>query len=151
MSIEKLKKIESKIKTIKAIDIMSKFAITTTPDTSIDDLSHLLMRFKISGVPVIDKNDKLLGIVTATDLFNLMKDTIKKIDNPETSNVEIPVQVKSIMTESVFTIKKNDCLYDILKLMYTHNIHTLPVVENETIIGIVGRRDVVNAFFTKNI
>ena len=56
MDEESLKNISEKLKSIKAVDIMSRFAITTSEDTTVNDLAHLFMRFKIgsnfsSGIP----------------------------------------------------------------------------------------------------
>ena len=66
------KSLEDKLKAIKAIDLMSRFAITVQEDETVTSLAHLMMRFKISGAPVVSKGGEICGIVTATDLFNLM-------------------------------------------------------------------------------
>ena len=68
MKIEKINEINKKLHRVKVADIMSRFAITTSPETDVTDLAHLLMRFKISGVPVVGKNKEIVGIVTATAL-----------------------------------------------------------------------------------
>ena len=61
-----------RLKLIKAEDIMTKKVITTTPDTHLADIAEMLIKYRISGLPVIDGQGKLIGIVTASDLFILM-------------------------------------------------------------------------------
>ncbi|MBU0468165.1 MAG: CBS domain-containing protein [Candidatus Omnitrophica bacterium] len=149
MDIENLKEINTTLNMIKVKDIMSRFAITTTRETSVTDLAHLLMRFKISGVPVVNSNKEIIGIVTATDLFEVMRNIIEKIKDESEQRVGEKVFVKDIMTTKVFFASKDASLFEALKLMCDKNIHTLPVVSGKEIIGVIGRRDVINAFYAK--
>src|SRR5438552_3669550 len=80
MGILDLEKLERRLRNMKARDVMSRFAITIKEHETMTNLAHLMMRFKVSGVPVINKNGDICGIATATDLFNLMKSFIKAID-----------------------------------------------------------------------
>ena len=144
-----IKKVEGKLKAIKAKEIMSRFAITIKENETVTNLAHLMMRFKISGVPVVSKNGEICGIVTATDLFNLMKNVVKKMG--EGVNVENypDMQISGLMTKDVVTITEETSLYDIMKIMCERNIHTLPVmvISKKDIIGVIGRRDILNAFY----
>jgi|SRR3989339_523476 len=149
MDIENLGEINSGLKSRKVKDIMSRFAITTESQTPVTDLAHLLMRFKISGVPVVNHNKEIIGIVTATDLFNIMKKVIGKIENLKEEQKWEHLFVKDIMIENVYSVAENDSIYDVIKLMCEKNIHTLPVVSGKEIVGIIGRRDVLNAFYGK--
>ena len=144
-----IKKIEVKLKSIKAKEIMSRFAIIIKENETVTNLAHLMMRFKISGVPVVTKNGEICGIVTATDLFNLMKNVVQKMG--EGANVENypDMQVSGLMTKDVVTITEETTLYDIMKIMCERNIHTLPVmvISKKDIVGVIGRRDILNAFY----
>ena len=144
-----IKKVEERLKAVKAKDIMSRFAITIKDHETVTNLAHLMMRFKISGVPVVTKNGEICGIVTATDLFNLMKNVVKKMG--EGINVENypDMQVSGLMIKDVVTITEETTLYDIMKIMCERNIHTLPVMvlSKKEIIGVIGRRDILNAFY----
>ncbi len=144
-----IKKVEAKLKSIKAKDIMSRFAITIKEHQTVMNLAHLTMRFKISGVPVVTKNGEICGIVTATDLFNLMKDIIKNMDDGKNLENYPDRQVGAFMTKDVVTITEETTLYEIMKIMCTKNIHTLPVmvVSKKEIVGVIGRRDILNAFY----
>ena len=142
-------KIEQRLKSVKAKDLMSRFAITIKENESVTNLAHLMMRFKISGVPVVDKNGEIPGIVTATDLFNLMKNMIGEMDSKAGLKRSPDMQVKELMTEDVVTITEETSLYEIMKIMCERDIHTLPVmvVSKKEIIGVIGRRDIINAFY----
>ena len=144
-----IKKMEQKLRSVKAKDIMSRFAITIKESETVMNLAHLMMRFKISGVPVTDKNGAICGITTATDLFNLMKNVVRDIDKGDGSNNYPDMKVDALMTKDVVTITEETSLYEIMKIMCERNIHTLPVMvlSKKEIIGVIGRRDILNAFY----
>lgn len=147
-----VKKLEQKLKGIKAKDLMSRFAITIKDNETATNLAHLMMRFKISGVPVIDKNGDIHGIVTATDLFNLMKSIIKDMDSQASLESYADKRVNDLMTEDAVTITEETNLFEMMKIMCEHNIHTLPVMglSKKDIVGVIGRRDIVNAVFCRD-
>ena len=147
MEIDNIKNIEEKIKKIKLLNIMSRHAITTTPYTPIVDVAHLLMRFKVSGVPVVDNDKKMIGIVTATDLFDVMQDIVNTLDIKDKKQGDYPLFVKDIMTREVYSLDEESSLYEALRLMCKENIHTLPVTSGGKLCGIVGRRDVLFSFY----
>ncbi|MDD5438747.1 MAG: CBS domain-containing protein [Candidatus Omnitrophica bacterium] len=130
------------VNTIRAADIMSKFAITIPEDASINEAADLIMRFKISGIPVLSRNGVLAGIITATDLFRIMGE---EVDNP--ARPAYASTVNSIMTKNVQTITAASTLSEIIRLMCGDNIHTLPVVDGDNIVGVVGRRDVLYRYY----
>ena len=147
-----IKKVEAKLKAVKAKDIMSRFAITIKENETVINLAHLMMRFKISGVPVVTKNGEICGIVTATDLFNLMKGVVKKMEAGTSSEDYPDMPVSGLMIKDVVTITEETTLYDIMKIMCERNIHTLPVMvlSKKEIIGVIGRRDILNAFYVSS-
>ncbi|MDE1920245.1 MAG: CBS domain-containing protein [Candidatus Omnitrophica bacterium] len=144
-----IKQVEHRSKSVKAADLMSRFAITIKEGETVMSLAHLMMRFKISGVPVIDKNGEICGIATATDLFNLMKKIVVDIEQGKNSVNYSGIKVSEIMTSDVVTINEETTLYDMMKLMCARNIHTLPVmvISKKEIVGVIGRRDIINAFY----
>ena len=144
-----LKDIEQKLKSIKAKDLMSRFAITIRENETVMNLAHLMMRFKISGVPVLDKNGEICGMVTATDLFNLMRMIIKDIDGQKDLGSYHEKKVSDLMTKYVVTISEETTLFEIMRIMCDRNLHTLPVmmISKKDIVGVIGRRDIINAFY----
>jgi len=149
LSKEKSTSLEKQLKSIKVSKIMSKFAITATELTVITDVAHLMLRFKISGVPIKDEYEEVIGVVTATDLFDLIGRTNQEIGQNEDLTDYSQMPVKEVMTTDVFTIDEQMSLYDVIVTMRDRKIHTLPVLSDEgVLIGVVGRRDVINAYYS---
>ena len=132
---------------IIAEDIMTKDVISTTVDTPLADISELVIRKRISGLPVVNGDGQPVGVITATDLFAMMY----KIESGETMEEDLSINpnptVKVAMSKEILKIVKDTNLYEIINIMKSKNIHTLPVFEDDVMIGVVGRRDVVKTFY----
>jgi CBS-domain-containing membrane protein len=142
-----LNELTKRLKSIKAKDIMTQYVITTTENTHLADIAELMIKARVSGLPVMGKKGKIAGMITATDLF-IMVDMIKSGDVTEnglmtTSNPT----VKYAMSTEINKIKKNATLDEIIATMKYKNVHTLPVFDGGKMIGIIGRRDVFKNFY----
>lgn len=131
---------------IKVSQIMVKDPIYTTPDEKISVTELLMLRKKISGLPVVNnqKNLKLIGIITQRDIR--LARFAMSLEAPSTI-------VKDLMTPEPITIRENDTIKDALKKFFEHQIERLPVVnENHQLIGIVLERSVLRSLlkFIKN-
>ncbi len=138
---------EKRLKAVRAGELMTRFAVTATPDQTIVEVAMLLMRFKISGVPVVDDEEALIGIVTASDLFGVMEGIIADVEKGRDPRERSCQLVGGVMTRAVTCVTPETSLYDLIGLMNDQNIHTLPVVVDGKIEGVVGRRDVINACY----
>lgn len=139
---------------------MTTSVITVTPDTSIRELVELLGHHKINGVPVLDENARLVGIVTEADVvdqsrklhipsfFNFM-DSVIFLENPSVLEKELKkmtgTKVGDIMTGDVKTVTPDTSVQDVATLMSKEHIQTIPVMDDHRLAGIVGRRDVVRS------
>ena len=150
----------------KAADIMTKDVITVKKETSIGELSELLVKNKISGVPVVDDGGHIAGIVTEADI--IVKDTelhfpryFKLLDgiiyleslNKFKLNLKkhLAIKVEDIMTVKVKTIKPDTPVKEIADLMLSMKINRLPVVDNDNkVVGIVTRADIVKSMMLGN-
>jgi CBS domain-containing protein len=145
---------------LTAQDIMTKEVVTVKPDTSIQDLAAMLVKNHISGVPVLDDAGALFGIVTENDLISRDKrlhiptvvsflDAAIYLESSKKFEQEVKrltaTRVGDICTRKVVTIKKDTPLVDIATIMSEKKVHLLPVVENNKVLGIVGKRDMVKA------
>jgi len=143
----KVTALTKRLKSIKAKDIMSRDVITTREDIGLADVAELMITERISGIPVIGKGNKVVGMLTATDLF-IMMDMIKSGDFiEEGSQSSSHPTVKYAMSTEINKIKKGTTLGEIIILMKYKNIHTLPVFEGNKMVGVVGRRDVFKNFY----
>lgn len=131
---------------IKISQIMVKDPIYITPDEKISVTELLMLRKKISGLPVVNnqKNLKLIGIITQRDIR--LARFAMSLEAPSTI-------VRDLMTPEPIIIRENDTIKDAIKKFFEHQIERLPVVnENHQLIGIVLERSVLRSLlkFIKN-
>jgi CBS domain-containing protein len=111
-----------------AKDIMTRDVITVGPTMKIKSLAMTLIKNQISGAPVADKNGKIIGVVSESDIV------AKKGKD-----------VKSIMSKKVISVGEATPVEQIAQMMTTHHIKRLPVMDDGRVIGIVSRADIVSA------
>jgi len=142
-----------------ARDIMTQEVITIAPDSSIRVLAAIFTENNISGVPVVDEQGSVIGIVTESDLIFHNKrlkvpsvitilDSFFFLDSPEKMEKELKkigaATVADICTSPPVTITDDTPLDEIATLMSDKHIHTLPVIDGAgEMIGIVGKKDII--------
>ena len=136
---------------MKAKDFMIKDVISLNEEASIKTLLEVLMKHKIGGLPLVDPNNKMLGIVTDGDVLRYMNPKafissyvtyIEELDETLKSKSESPV--KAIMKKKVVFVREEDELEDVLKLLATHHFKKIPVVnENREVVGVISRGDMI--------
>ena len=146
-----------------ARDIMTKEVITVKPDTDILQAAKLLLDNHVNGLPVIDDEGRLKGIICKADLISLQErlplpsyfvllDTPIPLHLPKTIENELhkitATKVEDAMTPNPVTVKPDTPLEDIATLMVKHNIHTLIVVDHDKLIGIIGKEDILRTLMT---
>jgi len=142
-------------------DIMVKKVITIQKDASVEELSELLIKNKISGVPVIDSDGKLAGIATEGDL--IIKDSdlhfpryFKLLDsiiyleslNKFKKNLKkfLGTKVEDVMTSEIKTVKEETPISEAANIMIKYNINRVPVLDSkDELVGIVTRADIVGS------
>ena len=145
---------------MKAKDIMSKEVITVHKNDTIAKIAKVLVEQSISGVPVVDDEGFLVGIVSEGDLLH--KETTPRIpdyinllgaiiyyNGVEQYNADfkklMAEQANSIMTKKVVSISEETDVDDIAKLMLQHGIKRIPCVRDNKVIGIISRRDLIKS------
>ena len=125
---------------------MTKDVLTVQKDDTLNKIAEMMIKKRISGFPVIE-NDEIIGIITADDLF-LVMDMIKtgEILKDNSADNYFP-KVSFAMSTEITTVNPEENLDEIIALMKYRNVHTLPVVSNNKIVGVIGRRDVFNNFY----
>jgi tRNA nucleotidyltransferase (CCA-adding enzyme) len=114
-----------------ARELMSSPVRTIRPETTIGEAQRILLRYGHSGLSVVDEQDQLVGIISRRDLDIALHHDFSH------------APVKGFMTTNVRTIAPNTTLPEIELLMVTYDIGRLPVLENEHLVGIVTRTDVL--------
>jgi|FaiFalFF_MnMetaG_3_1042247.scaffolds.fasta_scaffold11871_2 CBS-domain-containing membrane protein len=140
---------------LMAKDVMTSPVITVRPDTPIKEVARLLLTHHISGVPVVDENDHLVGILTEADLlYKELPETpeegglLRLLRRGQLAQAERKSEgllARDLMTSPVITITENTPLREAAALMTRHRINRLPVVRNGHVVGILSRADVLKA------
>ena len=118
----------------KAEDIIIRDVITISQNSTVEDAKRIMDEYSISGLPVVDEDNKLLGIITTRD--------IKYVQNKYTQNKE-KVLIKDIMTKNVVHGNEDISHDEAMNLMYENRIERLPIVDNDKIVGIITLRDIL--------
>jgi len=144
-----------------AKNIMTKKVITINKNASVEKLSELLLKNKISGVPVVDDDDKLVGVATEGDLivrdsdlhfpryFKLL-DSIIYLEslNKFKSNLKkyLGTKVEDIMTAKVRTVREDTLVSEVANIMIRSNVNRVPVLNRKgDLAGIITRADIVKS------
>ncbi len=144
---------------LKAKDIMTLDVITAKPETTVEELARLLIEHKISGVPVVDGNDQLVGVVTENDLIKknarLHIPTIIRLFDAyfllNSDKVEDEIKkmvagtVDEICNKDIVSLTEETTLEEIATIMSEKKIHLLPVLRDGQVVGIVGKADIVKS------
>lgn len=139
-------------------DIMQTNVITISPDATIKEISKTLVQNNISGVFVVDANNKLLGVVSEGDLlhketnprppgaFGLLGAIIyyRGVKQYESDFKKlIALQASEIMTSDIIKISPEEKIEEAASLMVNKQIKRLPVMMDGEILGIVTRQDII--------
>ncbi len=147
---------------LTAKDIMSTNVISVQAETTVKELAVLLTDNKISGVPVMDNHGKITAVVTENDLIDQSKklhiptvitilDSFVYLESPDKMEKEIKkmvgTKVADICSGPAKTVHPNVSLEELATIMAEKNIHTLPVVDGEKLVGVIGKKDIIKTLF----
>ena len=118
---------------IPIAEIMTKEVITVLESTPIYEAMDLLMKHKISGVPVVDEEMKLKGILSEKDVLRIL------VDN----RVAVHDTVSEYMSRNVVSFPVAADAIEICRFFIRSNIRRVPIVDGEKLVGVVSRRDIV--------
>jgi CBS domain-containing protein len=142
---------------MKAHDVMTWGAITVEPEASVARAVRLMLQNKISGLPVVDANGQLVGMVTEGDFLRRGELGTERrrprwlefLLGPGRLAAEYVQssgrKVSEIMTLEVQTITPETPLDEVVRLMERHRIKRLPVVQDGKLVGIVSRANLLHA------
>jgi CBS domain-containing protein len=145
-----------------AKDIMTAPVTSATEDQSLKEVLELLARERFSGVPVVDKNGKAVGVISDTDIIRYSQQLsvipLSNLSGWISPYAEISdlasmrkgvdllhkTSVAQVMTKKIYTILQDAPASDVAKLMNRRKINRVPVVdENGKLVGIITRADIV--------
>lgn len=144
---------------------MTKNVITVTPETTVTELALLLSSHNIGGVPVLDSSGILLGVVTENDLIDQKKkihiptvvtilDSVFYLESPDKMEKEMKKiagsTVGDIYTKTPRTVNEDTFIDEIATLMAEKNVHTLPVMRGDKLVGVIGKRDIIKTLIANS-
>ena len=147
---------------MRAMDVMTTNVITVAPDASVQEVAKILSERSISGVPVVDAENRLVGIVSEGDLLHRVETgTERRVQRRRRSwwldtigsDEELARQyikshgrtAKDVMTREVISVSDTTELADIANLLESKRIKRVPVVRDGKLVGIVSRANLVRA------
>ena len=119
---------------LKAKDVMSKEIITISPGATLADAVELLLAKEISGMPVVDNSEKMIGIISEKDILNFAF----------SGNLRV-TRVKEAMTENVTSFSPDADVDSIALAISHHQFRRVPIVKDGKVVGIISRRDILRA------
>lgn len=145
-----------------AKDIMTKKVITISKDATLAELAKLLIKNKISGVPIVDEKEELVGIVTEADL--IIKESnlpfplsfsfafLESYESYTKSTKEyLETRVEEVMSTNVKTAREDIPISKVVNIMINKNINRLPILNNDgKLTGIITRADIIKSIIKKS-
>ena len=113
--------------------IMTIGVITVKVDTPIYEALYLLAKNKISGIPVVDDEDQVVGVLSEKDVLRILVD--KKLDIKST--------VDDYMSHDIICFTEEDSAIDVCKFFIRSHIRRVPIVRDDKLVGIVSRADII--------
>ena len=142
---------------MRAHQIMTKDVITVTPQTTIEQAAKTMLQKHISGLPVVDKASKLIGIVSEGDFLRRAeigtgrkrRAWLQFLIGPGQAAADFVHErgrkVEDIMTRDPITVSEETPLEDLVRLMEKNGIKRLPVTSGSSLCGIVTRSNLLQA------
>lgn len=130
-------------------DCMSKSPVTISSSDSLQSAMDLLYKYDIRELPVIDYG-RLAGIVTDRDLRQVSPSYPVFRDQQEIRSYLQNLKVASAMTVDPLVVSPETPLVEAAELLATHRIGSLPVIENEELVGILSVSDLLKIFIEQN-
>jgi len=145
---------------LKAKDIMTREVYTVTEGTGVEELARLFVERRVSAMPVVDATDRLVGIVTETDMVEQDKplhiptvisifDWVLYLESEKDFREQVQRitarRVAEICTREVVTCAPETPVSEIAALMVDRKAHLIPVLDGEQLVGVVARLDVIRS------
>jgi acetoin utilization protein AcuB len=125
---------------------MTRNPLYIHPEMSVPDARAYMKKEKVGRLPVLDKDNRLVGIVTERDLINASPSVATTLDMYEMSYLLSKLKVEKVMQKKVITIDENVVVEEAARIMVDNNISALPVMRGDALVGIVSDGDLYRLF-----
>ena len=132
-------------------DIMTKTVLTAKMNTPFEDIVNALMRSKINHLPITNSDGTLRGIISASDILKAMHEMDQFNIYYNGYSLEKRLDVKEEMSSNFFSISSSSGLNEAIDLLVKNNIHALPVIDDEGLVGMLTSNDILRAIKKKGL
>jgi CBS domain-containing protein len=141
---------------LQARDLMCTQTVTVSPKATIFDAAKLILECRVSGLPVTDERDHLVGIITEGDFLRRAEIGTEEGCDDSFFDLEVAQQflkshgryVEDVMTSKVASVVPNTPLIEIARLMHRMKLKCLPVIDDGKIVGVINRADVLGVLIS---
>jgi len=119
-------------------DLMTTDVVAVAPSTTVRDAARMMFRYRVSGLPVVDPDDRVLGIITEGDFLAM---EVERADTGAAAEL-----VEEVMSSSVLTVSPDLEIIEAARFMHGNDVKRVIVVEDERMVGVISRFDVVAGF-----
>ena len=166
-------KIHDTMSKLKVRDLMTTDVVTLQPTDTVKKAAIKFAVDNISGAPVVDSRNHLLGILSENDILNLLyryqvsldknREGSVMLNNPldsdnladdqlKTISEEISnLEISNIMVRTVLTTGPDATLMEVLKSMMEMDVNRVPVIEKGVVLGVISRADIIFALYKKKV
>ena len=140
-------------------DIMEKSVVTVSENKTIKEVAEILHKGGFSGCPVVNEQLRVIGVISEKDIFRSLypsyDDYYRDVSIPTMGPSEMEAwlresgskKIKEILSGPPITTTPNTPLVKVGAIMLARNIHRLPVVDNDKLVGIITRRQLYRSLF----
>ncbi len=127
-------------------DFMTKNPLYVTPDTSVTEARAKMLKAKISKLPVLDSQSRLVGIITKNDLIKADPSAATTLDIYEMGYLLSKLKVEKVMTKKLITVQQDEVVEECARIMVDNQIGCLPIMKGDLLVGIITETDLFNVF-----
>jgi acetoin utilization protein AcuB len=125
---------------------MTRNPITIRPDTPVTEAQAMMKREKIHHLPVMDKDEKLVGIVSEKDLLYASPSPASTLSVYEMSSLLAKLKVEKVMSKNIVTVTEDVPLEEAARMMADRGVGGLPIMRGNSLVGIITESDLFRVF-----
>lgn len=147
---------------LTAADIMTREVISVSPDATLREAAELVTENRISGVPVVEADGTVIGILSESDLLDEEKRHVKLPRTALFGLFPVPEHVlkeafeggdllkaRDLMSTHVFTLPEDATAQEVVEEMLARKVNRIPITRDGKLVGIVARSDALRALVTR--
>ena len=126
------------LSSVRVRDYMTSAMITLKPDTDIVEAAQTLLEYRLSGAPVVDDHNRLIGYLSEKDCLHTVLSAVYNQDYGDL--------VSDRMSKELKTAHPSDNITDLAERFLKDGVRMYPVIEKDVLVGMISRQSVLNAF-----